>query len=244
MPSFCAPTCVCVSLEIGLDLNIPILSAGSFGLSCDYKANLTRVLPPARKVSNFFLEFWHYKDDIKPKWTETFLYKKEDNTEDCFWWGSHVGVVGKTFIEDWLVVWFYMQRFKVGYCMCESWNRFRLSDSVDLQWMDTHVLFFCRYINALDADSAYFSSNVSRTVLRSIDDVRKQINSKSRKSNCKFCIVTPQLDSSTHTRATVMYNITPGSEPLYCETIIAQNLSFFILYELRTGNLWVVTHWH
>ncbi|XP_062330275.1 guanylyl cyclase C [Osmerus eperlanus] len=131
------PTCTyatfqMVDLEIGLDLNIPIISAGSFGLSCDYKANLTRVLPPARKVSNFFLEFWHYKDDIKPKWTETFLYKKENNTEDCFW-----------------------------------------------------------YINALDADSAYFASNVSRTVLRSISDVRKQINSKSRKSNLFIVCGTP-----------------------------------------------------
>lgn len=73
------------SIDVGLKLNMPIISAGSFGLSCDYKANLTRLLPPARKVSNFFIKFWNFTDDIKPLWSKTYIYKKNNNTEDCFW---------------------------------------------------------------------------------------------------------------------------------------------------------------
>uniref|UniRef100_A0A674CFY0 Guanylate cyclase n=1 Tax=Salmo trutta TaxID=8032 RepID=A0A674CFY0_SALTR len=46
------PTCTyatfqMVDLEVGLELKIPIISAGSFALSCDYKEYLTRILPPA-----------------------------------------------------------------------------------------------------------------------------------------------------------------------------------------------------
>lgn len=73
------------SFDVGLELNMPIISAGGFGLSCDYKANLTRLLPPARKVSDFFINFWKFSDDIKPSWNKTYLYKKNNNTEDCFW---------------------------------------------------------------------------------------------------------------------------------------------------------------
>uniref|UniRef100_A0A8C5DQZ9 Guanylyl cyclase C n=1 Tax=Gouania willdenowi TaxID=441366 RepID=A0A8C5DQZ9_GOUWI len=43
--------------DIGFTLTIPIISAGSFGLSCDFKPNLTRILPPARKISGFFINF-------------------------------------------------------------------------------------------------------------------------------------------------------------------------------------------
>ncbi|XP_030630997.1 heat-stable enterotoxin receptor [Chanos chanos] len=85
------PTCTyatfqLVDLEIGLNVNMPIISAGSFGVSCDYKANLTRLLPPARKVSTFFLHFWKYQDRTKPEWNNTYIYKKSTNTEDCFWY--------------------------------------------------------------------------------------------------------------------------------------------------------------
>uniref|UniRef100_A0A8C7CTJ3 Guanylate cyclase n=1 Tax=Oncorhynchus kisutch TaxID=8019 RepID=A0A8C7CTJ3_ONCKI len=46
------PTCTyatfqMVDLEVGLELKMPIISAGSFALSCDYKEYLTRILPPA-----------------------------------------------------------------------------------------------------------------------------------------------------------------------------------------------------
>uniref|UniRef100_A0A8C7D0M3 Guanylate cyclase n=1 Tax=Oncorhynchus kisutch TaxID=8019 RepID=A0A8C7D0M3_ONCKI len=48
------PTCTyatfqMVDLEVGLELKMPIISAGSFALSCDYKEYLTRILPPALK---------------------------------------------------------------------------------------------------------------------------------------------------------------------------------------------------
>ncbi|MBN3323433.1 GUC2C protein, partial [Atractosteus spatula] len=68
-------------------LGLPIISAGSFGLSCDYKANLTRMLPPARKLSDFFVSFWNLQlDGLKPHWTTTYIYKKPENSEDCFWY--------------------------------------------------------------------------------------------------------------------------------------------------------------
>ncbi|CAL8283980.1 unnamed protein product [Merluccius merluccius] len=72
--------------EIGLQLSMPIISAGGFGLTCDFKPHLHRVLPPARKVSNFFKIFWKYSDRMKPSWDSTYLYKKPINTEDCFWY--------------------------------------------------------------------------------------------------------------------------------------------------------------
>ncbi|ROL51687.1 Heat-stable enterotoxin receptor [Anabarilius grahami] len=85
------PTCTyatfqMVDLEIGLNLDMPIISAGSFGLSCDFKRDLTRLLPPARKISSFFSHFWNFNDTIKPIWNTTFIYKKQNNTEDCFWY--------------------------------------------------------------------------------------------------------------------------------------------------------------
>uniref|UniRef100_A0A8B9K1R9 Guanylate cyclase n=1 Tax=Astyanax mexicanus TaxID=7994 RepID=A0A8B9K1R9_ASTMX len=83
------PTCTyatfqLVDLDVGLELNMPIISAGSFGLSCDYKTNLTRLLPPARKVASFFINFWNFTDHLKPVWKNTYIYKKTENTEDCF----------------------------------------------------------------------------------------------------------------------------------------------------------------
>uniref|UniRef100_A0A8C7WHC1 Guanylate cyclase n=1 Tax=Oncorhynchus mykiss TaxID=8022 RepID=A0A8C7WHC1_ONCMY len=82
------PTCTyatfqMVDLEVGLELKMPIISAGSFALSCDYKEYLTRILPPARKISTFFIKFWDFNNDIKPKWSTASLYKKQ-NTEDLF----------------------------------------------------------------------------------------------------------------------------------------------------------------
>lgn len=73
------------SVEKGLRLSIPIISAGSFGISCDYALNLQRLLPPARKISNFFIHFWLNNNKIKPQWKTAYIYKKDSNTEDCFW---------------------------------------------------------------------------------------------------------------------------------------------------------------
>ncbi|XP_071984061.1 guanylyl cyclase C isoform X2 [Engystomops pustulosus] len=66
---------------------LPVISAGSFGLSCDYKQFLTRILMPARKITYFFYEFWKYKESgIKTEWNTVYIYKKEDNTESCYWY--------------------------------------------------------------------------------------------------------------------------------------------------------------
>uniref|UniRef100_A0A3P8ZQK7 Guanylate cyclase n=1 Tax=Esox lucius TaxID=8010 RepID=A0A3P8ZQK7_ESOLU len=84
-PSCSFATFFMVDVEIGLTLTIPIISAGSFGLSCDYKTNLTRLLPPARKVSNFFVHFWNFTSrGLKTSWASAYVYKKEDQTEDCY----------------------------------------------------------------------------------------------------------------------------------------------------------------
>ncbi|XP_034427387.1 heat-stable enterotoxin receptor [Hippoglossus hippoglossus] len=85
------PTCTIatfqmVDVEKGLRLRTPIMSAGSFGLSCDYTLNLQRLLPPARKISDFFIHFWKENNKIKPEWKTAYVYKKPSNSEDCFWY--------------------------------------------------------------------------------------------------------------------------------------------------------------
>nr|XP_033788716.1 heat-stable enterotoxin receptor [Geotrypetes seraphini] len=66
----------------------PLISAGSFGVSCDYSPSLTRLLTPARKVTYFFYEFWQFKHAIKEQWNSIYFYKNKEinNTEDCFWY--------------------------------------------------------------------------------------------------------------------------------------------------------------
>uniref|UniRef100_A0A673JEW9 Guanylate cyclase n=1 Tax=Sinocyclocheilus rhinocerous TaxID=307959 RepID=A0A673JEW9_9TELE len=119
------PVCLSVSQEVGLTLTIPIISAGSFGLSCDYKDKLTRLLPPARKISEFFVHFWNVSfTNLKPMWKTAYIYKKLDNTEECFW-----------------------------------------------------------YINALEAPSALFASNISREMLRSQGDLEDKMKAQDRHSN-------------------------------------------------------------
>lgn len=77
---------ICLSDEIGLNLSIPIISAGSFGLSCDYKTKLTRILPPARKTSDLLLNFVNETLPFKDAWEQVYVYKKHSNaSEDCFW---------------------------------------------------------------------------------------------------------------------------------------------------------------
>uniref|UniRef100_A0A3B3VU01 Guanylate cyclase n=1 Tax=Poecilia latipinna TaxID=48699 RepID=A0A3B3VU01_9TELE len=87
-PSCTFATFQLVDEEIGLTLSIPIISAGSFGLSCDYKPKLTRTLPPARKIIDLFLNFKTEELRFKPEWDKFYVYKKQVNnaTEDCFWY--------------------------------------------------------------------------------------------------------------------------------------------------------------
>ncbi|NXF50980.1 GUC2C protein, partial [Oceanites oceanicus] len=69
-------------------LSLPLISVGSFGLSCDYKVNLTRLLTPARKVVHFFYYFW--KESRLPfktiTWESAYIYKRNENSEACFWY--------------------------------------------------------------------------------------------------------------------------------------------------------------
>ncbi|KAK5885352.1 hypothetical protein CesoFtcFv8_019068 [Champsocephalus esox] len=86
-PSCTYATFQLVDDEIGLSLSIPVISAGSFGLSCDYKHKLTRILPPARKIADFFINFLKETLDFKYPWEQVYVYKKPINvSEDCFWY--------------------------------------------------------------------------------------------------------------------------------------------------------------
>ncbi|XP_038550994.1 heat-stable enterotoxin receptor [Micropterus salmoides] len=86
-PSCTYATFQLVDDEIGLNLSIPIISAGSFGLSCDYKTKLTRILPPARKTSDLLLNFVNETLPFKDAWEQVYVYKKHSNaSEDCFWY--------------------------------------------------------------------------------------------------------------------------------------------------------------
>ncbi|XP_047672833.1 guanylyl cyclase C isoform X1 [Tachysurus fulvidraco] len=87
-PSCTYATFQLVDQEVGLTLTIPVISAGSFGLSCDGKEKLTRLLPPARKVSSFFVHFWNVTvHRLKPKrWKTAYVYKQQKITEECFWY--------------------------------------------------------------------------------------------------------------------------------------------------------------
>ncbi|XP_019370454.1 PREDICTED: heat-stable enterotoxin receptor isoform X3 [Gavialis gangeticus] len=83
------PTCTYATYQmvsVDTTLSLPLISAGSFGLSCDYKANLTRILTPARKLTYFLLHFWNeFELPFKTSsWETAYLYKKNLNTEDCF----------------------------------------------------------------------------------------------------------------------------------------------------------------
>uniref|UniRef100_A0A8C8DJ53 Guanylate cyclase n=1 Tax=Oryzias sinensis TaxID=183150 RepID=A0A8C8DJ53_9TELE len=82
------PSCTFATFQL-VDLSIPVISAGSFGLSCDYKPKLTRILPPARKVSDSLVYFLNEKNMFKPLWEKAYVYKKSNNvTEDCFWYNN------------------------------------------------------------------------------------------------------------------------------------------------------------
>lgn len=124
-PSCTYATYQLVDQEIGLSLSIPIISAGSFGLSCDYKPKLTRILPPARKISTMFRKFLHQKLTFKDPWNTVYVYKLTSNqSEDCFW-----------------------------------------------------------YINALEAPSEKFASEVDRHMLRGERDMLDALAADKRKSN-------------------------------------------------------------
>uniref|UniRef100_A0A673ADH4 Guanylate cyclase n=1 Tax=Sphaeramia orbicularis TaxID=375764 RepID=A0A673ADH4_9TELE len=99
------PTCTyatfqIVDLEKGLRLSTPLLSAGSFGLSCDNTTNLQRLLPPAHKISEFLIKFWKDKNTLKSAWETTYVYKKPINSEDCFWYINALDSDSGQFISE------------------------------------------------------------------------------------------------------------------------------------------------
>ncbi|XP_044158338.1 heat-stable enterotoxin receptor [Bufo gargarizans] len=82
------PTCTYATyqmLSLKKKFAVPVISAGSFGLSCDYKKFLTRILIPARKITYFFYEFWKF-DGYKPVWNSVYIYKRDGHKESCYWY--------------------------------------------------------------------------------------------------------------------------------------------------------------
>uniref|UniRef100_A0A8C6QNJ0 Guanylate cyclase n=1 Tax=Nannospalax galili TaxID=1026970 RepID=A0A8C6QNJ0_NANGA len=84
------PSCTFSTFQMYLDteLNYPMISAGSFGLSCDYKETLTRLMSPARKLMYFLVDFWKVNDaPFKTfSWNSSYVYKNGSEPEDCFWY--------------------------------------------------------------------------------------------------------------------------------------------------------------
>ncbi|KAM5335711.1 guanylyl cyclase C [Glossophaga mutica] len=84
------PSCTYSTFQMYLDtdLNYPMISAGSFGLSCDYKETLSRLMSPARKLMYFLVEFW--KANNLPfkqySWNTAYIFKNSTESEDCFWY--------------------------------------------------------------------------------------------------------------------------------------------------------------
>uniref|UniRef100_A0A3P8QGQ1 Guanylate cyclase n=1 Tax=Astatotilapia calliptera TaxID=8154 RepID=A0A3P8QGQ1_ASTCA len=80
------------SKEAGMSLSRPILSAGSFGRSCDYTFNLQRLLPPARKIVDFVTQFWKENNELKPSWKAAYTYKTTNPTEECVCSSNHLSL--------------------------------------------------------------------------------------------------------------------------------------------------------
>ncbi|KAL4701066.1 hypothetical protein H8959_015070 [Pygathrix nigripes] len=84
------PSCTYSTFQMYLDteLSYPMISAGSFGLSCDYKETLTRLMSPARKLTYFLVNFWKTNDlPFKTySWSTSYVYKNGTESEDCFWY--------------------------------------------------------------------------------------------------------------------------------------------------------------
>ncbi|XP_044534015.1 heat-stable enterotoxin receptor [Gracilinanus agilis] len=84
------PSCTYSTYQMYLDtiLEYPMISAGSFGLSCDQKETLTRLMFPARKLMYFLVDFWKTHDlTFKTvSWKTAYVFKSNNNSEECFWY--------------------------------------------------------------------------------------------------------------------------------------------------------------
>lgn len=149
------------SENIGLRLTIPIISAGSFGLSCDYKPKLTRILPPARKICDFFLNFMNETLPFKEEpWSRFYVYKKTNNaSEDCFWWAK----------LKWL------------------WIRSVVSFALQRKPAFWFVSLLChRYINALTAATNKFMLGTNTETIHGEEGLKKMFQSPKRHSNSEY----------------------------------------------------------
>ncbi|XP_077026273.1 guanylyl cyclase C isoform X3 [Tamandua tetradactyla] len=65
-----------------------MISAGSFGLSCDYKETLTRLMSPSRKLMYFLVNFWkaNYFPFKTFSWNTAYVFKNNTESEDCLWY--------------------------------------------------------------------------------------------------------------------------------------------------------------
>uniref|UniRef100_A0A7N4PSZ1 Guanylate cyclase n=1 Tax=Sarcophilus harrisii TaxID=9305 RepID=A0A7N4PSZ1_SARHA len=84
------PSCTYSTYQMYLDtvLDFPMISSGSFGLSCDHKENLTRLMFPARKLTYFLVDFWETNDlPFKTvSWKTAYIFKNTNYSEECFWY--------------------------------------------------------------------------------------------------------------------------------------------------------------
>ncbi|XP_077026272.1 guanylyl cyclase C isoform X2 [Tamandua tetradactyla] len=84
------PSCTYSTFQMYLDtdLNYPMISAGSFGLSCDYKETLTRLMSPSRKLMYFLVNFWkaNYFPFKTFSWNTAYVFKNNTESEDCLWY--------------------------------------------------------------------------------------------------------------------------------------------------------------
>ncbi|NP_001166430.1 guanylyl cyclase C precursor [Cavia porcellus] len=84
------PSCTYSTYQMYLDteLNYPMISAGSFGLSCDHKETLTRMMSPARKLMYFLVDFWKASNlPFKSfSWNTSYVFKNGTESEHCFWY--------------------------------------------------------------------------------------------------------------------------------------------------------------
>uniref|UniRef100_A0A8C9TX89 Guanylate cyclase n=1 Tax=Scleropages formosus TaxID=113540 RepID=A0A8C9TX89_SCLFO len=79
-------TFLLISLLQGRGSRRSCVASHSSGLTVTPRSvNLTRLLPPARKISNFFVHFWNFTHtNLKPEWGTAYVYRKPESTEDCF----------------------------------------------------------------------------------------------------------------------------------------------------------------
>ncbi|XP_073350785.1 guanylyl cyclase C [Pagrus major] len=100
------PSCTYATFQLvddknGLTLSIPVISAGSFGLSCDYQPKVTRILPPARKISDLLVHFIAETLSFKTAWKRTYVYRKPQNvSEDCFWYINALEAASANFAKN------------------------------------------------------------------------------------------------------------------------------------------------